>query len=87
MLTPDELTRAARSWMNWASEPSADVRNDMVSKGARLPIEVVRANVAEITIRACFLRREDAERVRKLRIRIDAAKRGAETRGRMRHDR
>ena len=82
-LTADELDRAARLWLDWDSE-SKDVTIAEVSARGRLPIEVVRANVAEITIRACHLRAEDARRMQKLRIRIQASKRGAETRERMR---
>ena len=79
-LTPDELTRCARSWLNWQDEPK-DVAIEMVSRGARVPAEVVAANVATITEYSCWVRANDA-RARRAK-RIMASKRGAKSRSRM----
>ena len=83
-MSPDQLDRAARAWLEWSDE-SYDNSILMVAKACLIPATVVTANLAAITERACFLRADDAKKIR--HVRSLASRKGAKSRGLMREAR
>ena len=83
-MTPDQLDRAARAWLEWSDESYANAIK-MVALACHIDVTVVGANLAEITSHACFLRAEDARKLR--HVRGLASRKGARSRGHMREAR
>jgi hypothetical protein len=84
MMTHDQINRAARAWLEWGDE-SYDNAVAMVAKAIGTDATVVSANLAAITERACFLRAEDAKKLR--HVRSQASRKGARSRQHMREAR
>ena len=84
MLPVDQLDRAARAWLEWSDESYAN-SIAMVAKACHLDATVVAANLAAITERACYLRAEDARKIR--HVRSLASRKAARSKGLMREAR
>lgn len=90
-MSPDQINRAARVWLEWEDETDPyggnpyDNRVAMVAKATGIDATVVVANLAEITSLSCFLRAEDAQRLR--HVRSLASRKGARSRQHMREAR